>query len=106
MLLVMRVIWVTLTRLIVAPLNRFTNHVVAVGQTGDLTRRIGLDRDDEIGVLSREFDATAEQLDNVRRRLLEQSYQSGMAESPPELSTIPERAQPIVVTVSHLQRSP
>ena len=104
-LLVMIVIWVMLTRLIVAPLNRLTTHVVAVGQTGDLTRRLGLDRNDEIGVLSKEFDATAEQLDNVRRRLLEQSYQSGMAEiAAGVIHNVRNALSPIVVTVSHLSQ--
>jgi signal transduction histidine kinase len=102
-LLVMAIIWVMLTRLIVAPLNRLTNHVVAVGRTGDLTRRVALDRNDEIGVLSKEFDAAAEQLDNVRRRLLEQSYQSGMAEiAAGVIHNVRNALSPVVVTVSHL----
>ncbi len=102
-LLVMAVIWVMLTRLIVAPLNRLTNHVVAVGRTGDLTSRVALDRNDEIGVLSKEFDAAVEQLDNVRRRLLEQSYQSGMAEiAAGVIHNVRNALSPVVVTVSHL----
>jgi sensor domain CHASE-containing protein/HAMP domain-containing protein len=79
-LLIMAAIWLMLNRHIVAPLNRLTRHVLEVGQTGDLTRRMAIERDDEIGLLAREFDAAATQLDNARRRLLEQSYQSGMAE--------------------------
>jgi two-component system, NtrC family, sensor kinase len=102
-LLVMAVIWIVLTRLIVAPLNKLTTHVVAVGETGDLSRRVALDRNDEIGVLSKEFDATAEQLDNVRRRLLEQSYQSGMAEiATGVIHNVRNALSPVVITVSHL----
>jgi two-component system, NtrC family, sensor kinase len=102
-LLVMVVIWVMLTRLIVAPLNKLTTHVVAIGQTGDLTRRVGLDRNDEIGVLSKEFDAAAEQLGHVRRRLVEQSYQSGMAEiAAGVIHNVRNALSPVVVTVSHL----
>ena len=51
--LVMAVIWVMLTRLIVAPFNKLTNHVVDVGRTGDLSQRVALERNDEIGVLPR-----------------------------------------------------
>jgi signal transduction histidine kinase len=69
-----------LTRLIVAPLNTLTDHVLMVGRTGDLSKRLHLERDDEIGVLSREFDGATVQLEQTRRRLLEQSYQSGMAD--------------------------
>lgn len=102
-LLVMAVIWLTLTRLIVAPLNKLTTHVVAIGKTGDLTRRVGLERNDEIGVLSKEFDAAAEQLGNVRRRLVEQSYQSGMAEiAAGVIHNVRNALSPMVVTVSHL----
>ena len=102
-LLVMAVIWFTLTRLIVTPLNRLTTHVLAVGKTGDLTRRIALDRDDEIGVLSKEFDEAAAQLDNARRRLLEQSYQSGMSEiAAGVIHNIRNALSPTVVTIGHL----
>jgi sensor domain CHASE-containing protein len=102
-LLVMTVIWFTLTRLIVTPLNRLTNHVLAVGKTGDLTRRIALDRNDEIGLLSKQFDEAAAQLDNARRRLLEQSYQSGMAEiAAGVIHNIRNALSPTVVTVAHL----
>ncbi len=102
-LLVMAVIWIMLTRLIVAPLNKLTNHVVAVGQTGDLSRRLALERNDEIGVLSKEFDAAAEQLGLVRRRLVEESYQSGMAEiAAGVIHNVRNALSPVVVTVSHL----
>jgi signal transduction histidine kinase len=102
-LLVMGVIWFTLTRLIVTPLNRLTTHVLAVGKTGDLTRRIALDRDDEIGLLSKQFDEAAAQIDNARRRLLDQSYQSGMAEiAAGVIHNIRNALSPTVVTVAHL----
>jgi two-component system NtrC family sensor kinase len=102
-ILVMAVIWVMLTRLIVAPLNKLTTHVVEVGRTGDLSRRLALERNDEIGVLSKEFDAAAEQLGQVRRRLVEESYQSGMAEiAAGVIHNVRNALSPVVVTVSHL----
>lgn len=102
-ILVMGVIWVMLTRLIVAPLNKLTNHVVDVGKTGDLTKRMALERNDEIGFLAKEFDAATEQLGNVRRRLVEDSYQSGMAEiAAGVIHNVRNALSPVVVTVSHL----
>jgi signal transduction histidine kinase len=102
-ILVMAVIWVMLTRLIVAPLNKLTNHVVEVGKTGDLSKRIALERNDEIGVLAKEFDAATEQLGIVRRRLVEDSYQSGMAEiAAGVIHNVRNALSPVVVTVSHL----
>ena len=102
-LLVMTVIWFTLSRLIVIPLDRLTTHVLAVGKTGDLSRRIALDRNDEIGLLSKQFDEATAQLDNARRRLLEQSYQSGMAEiAAGVIHNIRNALSPTVVTIAHL----
>ena len=102
-ILVMWVIWLMLTRLIVAPLNELTNHVVEVGKTGDLTKRTDLVRNDEIGVLAKEFDDATEQLGQVRRRLVEESYQSGMAEiAAGVIHNVRNALAPVVVTVSHL----
>ena len=102
-ILVMGVIWLMLTRLIVAPLNELTNHVVEVGKTGDLTKRLALERNDEIGVLAKEFDGTTEQLGQVRRRLVEESYQSGMAEiAAGVIHNVRNALSPVAVTVSHL----
>jgi two-component system NtrC family sensor kinase len=102
-ILVMWVIWLMLTRLIVTPLNKLTNHVVEVGKTGDLTKRTTLKRNDEIGVLAKEFDDATEQLGQVRRRLVEESYQSGMAEiAAGVIHNVRNALSPVVVTVSHL----
>jgi signal transduction histidine kinase len=95
--------WTILKQQIVNPLNKLTNHVVAVGETGDLSRRMALERDDEIGVLSKEFNSAVEQLESVRRRLLEKSYQSGMAEiAAGVIHNVRNALSPVVVTVSHL----
>jgi two-component system, NtrC family, sensor kinase len=102
-ILVMGVIWLVLTRLIVAPLNRLTKHVVEVGKTGDLGKRVALERSDEIGVLAKEFDAAAEQLGQARQRLVEESYRSGMAEiAAGVIHNVRNALSPVVVTVSHL----
>jgi sensor domain CHASE-containing protein len=104
--LLMAIMWVMLTRHIIVPLRKLTAHVLEVGQTGDLTRRLTLDRDDEIGVLAREFDAANSQLDNARRRLLEQSYQSGMAEiAAGVMHNIRNALSPVAVTLWKLSET-
>jgi len=65
----------------IAPLTSLTQHALSIGQTGDLKRRLSLQRADEIGTLSKEFDAMIGQLAEAREKLLEQSYYTGVAEA-------------------------
>jgi sensor domain CHASE-containing protein len=65
----------------VSPLTNLTQHVLSIGQTGDLKRRLSMQRSDEIGTLSKEFDAMIGQLAEARENLLEQSYYTGVAEA-------------------------
>jgi sensor domain CHASE-containing protein len=105
-LLLMTLMWVMLRRHIILPLKKLTAHVLEVGLTGDLTRRLTFQRDDEIGVLAREFDAANSQLDNARRRLLEQSYQSGMAEiAAGVMHNIRNALSPVAVTLWKLSET-
>lgn len=50
--------------MVMRPLARLTDHATAIGQTQNLSRRLHLDRNDEIGTLGREFDRMVEQLEN------------------------------------------
>jgi sensor domain CHASE-containing protein len=69
-----------LRRMVLEPTRRLTAHAVALGERDDLSARVALDRSDELGVLAREFNRMVERLADARRRLLEQSYHSGVAE--------------------------
>ena len=79
-LVVMAATGVLLQWILIGPVARLTGHVLAIGQSGDIGRRVALDRTDELGVLSKEFDAMLEKLADARNRLLEHSYRSGLAE--------------------------
>ena len=63
-----------------SPIARLTAHAAHVGKSGDLDARINSQREDEIGVLGREFDAMVARLGDTRALLLEQSYKAGIAE--------------------------
>lgn len=77
---IMAVTGILLQWLLIGPLVNLTTHVVQIGRSGVLSRRLGHDRRDEIGILSREFDKMLASLEEARDRLLESSYQTGIAE--------------------------
>lgn len=78
-ILVMAVLAILLQWVLVGPLVRLTQHVVEIGTDGALDRRVALPRRDEIGILGREFDRMLVSLAEARKRLLDHSYQSGIA---------------------------
>jgi signal transduction histidine kinase len=79
-LFILTVLLVLLQRGVIGPITRLTNHFVAVGQSDNLTTRLSLDRSDEIGTMGKEFDNMVSKLSDARKKLMDQSYTSGMAE--------------------------
>lgn len=79
-LVIFIVLTIGMRKLVLTPLKRLTDHTVSLGQDNDLAVRLALNRKDEIGILSREFDHMIERLASARKSLMEQSYRSGMAE--------------------------
>jgi sensor domain CHASE-containing protein len=77
--LVMAVLAILLQWLLVGPLVSLTRHIVELQAEGTPSRRVALPRQDEIGILSREFDHMLARLAEARDRLLDHSYQSGVA---------------------------
>ncbi len=78
---VMLVLLLLLRRKVVAPLEKLTSHVVAIGKNKDVTAKLSMERSDEIGTLAKEFNHMVEQLAKARDKLLEQSYSLGKAET-------------------------
>lgn len=102
-LIILIVLVIGLRRMVLTPIRRLTEHAVAVGQSGDLTARLTLARRDELGVLAREFDRMVERLAETRRALVEQSYQSGIAEmASGVLHNIGNAITPLKVRVANL----
>jgi two-component system, NtrC family, sensor kinase len=77
--LVLLLLVVVLNRVILDPLALVTRHAVAIGEGGD-AGPLNLRRDDEMGVLAREFDRMVERVAESRMQLVDQSYQAGFAE--------------------------
>jgi signal transduction histidine kinase len=79
-LVILIVLIIGLQRMVLIPLKRLTDHTVAIGKSNDLSVNLTLNRKDEIGILSREYDHMVERLAKTQKVLMEQSYHSGMAE--------------------------
>ena len=77
--LVLVLLVVVLNRVILDPLARITHHAVAIGEGTDATP-LNLQREDEMGVLAREFDRMVERVTESRMQLVDQSFQAGFAE--------------------------
>lgn len=58
-----------LQKTVVTPLSKLTHHTVAIRESDDLSLRCVVNRDDEIGVLSREINHMVERLQQVRQEL-------------------------------------
>lgn len=102
-LLILAVLVFGLRRMVLVPLQQLTEHAVDVGQRGDLAARLTLERRDELGVLAREFDQMVERLAETRKALIDQSYQSGVAEmASGVLHNIGNAVTPLKVRVANL----
>jgi sensor domain CHASE-containing protein len=105
-LLVMAVTVALLQHLLVGPISQLTQHLLAVGSSGDLSRRVALDRADEIGMLGRQFDGMLQKLAEFRGRLLEQSYSAGIAEmASGVLHNIRNQLAPLSMRLGRLEAS-
>ena len=78
--LMMVVMWWLLTSTLLRPIGQLARHAVRVGTEDRLDERLDLRRGDEIGILARNFDEMMDRLAETRRRLVEQSFHSGVAE--------------------------
>ncbi len=78
--LVLLVLLIFLRRTVFAPIALLTQHAKTIGSHEDLNERLQIQRKDEIGTLANEFNLMVERLAETRKQLIDQSYQSGVAE--------------------------
>lgn len=104
-IVVLFVLLVALRRMVLRPVSRMTRHAVAIAEGDDLTQRMNVRRNDELGVLAREFDRMVDQLAETRRRLVDQSFEAGAAQvASGLLHNVGNAMTPLGVTVAGLQR--
>ena len=79
-LIMMFVLWFALRRAMLQPLSKLTDHAARIGADDNLKVHLNLKRRDEIGILAGTFDIMVRRLAEARRRLVDQSFRSGVAE--------------------------
>ncbi len=79
-ILIFLVLLRVLQRTVINPLTRFTRFAIQVAETDDTSARMQMDRPDEVGILSREFDRMLEEIERSRSLLVQTARQAGMSE--------------------------
>jgi signal transduction histidine kinase len=79
-LLLLLVLLRLLNRIVIGPLSHLTQHTVEIGRTEDMSARVSMERKDEIGLLSREFDGLMGKLEKSREEVIKTSRLAGMSE--------------------------
>jgi signal transduction histidine kinase len=82
-LLMMLVLLNMLQRTVLKPLAHLTEHAVEIGRSDDFTKRVGTgvkSRNDEVGILTREFDSMIEKVAESRAALVDTARAAGMSE--------------------------
>ena len=79
-LLMLLVLLALIQRTVLQPLTKLTRNAVALGKTEDASIGFDLHRDDEVGILSREFDNMLAKLSRSRAELVRTARAAGMSE--------------------------
>ena len=104
-MLVMLILWKLLQQAILKPVEKLTDHALRIGEDDNYSKHLNLKRDDEIGVLAHAFDQMIDQLEETRKRLVDQSYHSGIAEmASGVLHNIGNAITPLNVRLATLQQ--
>jgi len=104
--LVCSFIWFMLNYTILRPIEKLSTHIVEIRDSGDLSRQLSMDRGDEIGVLSRQFDSMTADVHDARQALLDQSFKAGKADTAAEvMHNIRNAMTPMINGLDRLRKS-
>jgi signal transduction histidine kinase len=89
---------------VLAPIAAMTRHVLGIRATDDMSVRLEVRHADELGILAREFNHMIDCLAQTRHRVVDASYQSGLAEmASGALHNLGNALTPVGVHVTSLQ---
>jgi signal transduction histidine kinase len=78
--LLLLVLLFVLRRSVIDPLSKLTQHAVEIGASDDYSRRLNVQRADEIGALAREFDGMLGKLERSHEAMVRAARDAGMSE--------------------------
>lgn len=79
------IIWYLLRGTILKPIESLAEHIRKIRNSGDLSHKLELRADDEIGGLAADFDGLTSALEEARKALLFQSFKAGKADTAAEV---------------------
>jgi len=104
-ILTMFVLAIVLRWRITGPLQQMANHAIQLGSQSNFKARLNLSRQDEIGILAKEFDQMVQHLDDSRKQLSDSAHQAGMAEIASEiLHNVGNAVNSLNCSASHLEQ--
>jgi two-component system NtrC family sensor kinase len=83
--LIMVLLWWFMKRTIVEPIDALVEHISRIRKSGDLSDKLALESDDEIGMLAEQYDMLNSEVHATRGALLRQSYKAGKADTAAEV---------------------
>jgi sensor domain CHASE-containing protein len=83
--LLMVLLWRFMKGAIIGPIETLKVHMDKIRKSGDLSDKLNLQSDDEIGVLAGQFDKLTTEVHETRAALLQQSFKAGKADTAAEV---------------------
>ena len=83
--LLMVVLWWFMKGTIIRPIIELTSHMDKIRKSGDLSDKLNLESDDEIGLLADQYDRLNSEVHETRAALLHQSFKAGKADTAAEV---------------------
>ena len=100
------VMWFLLRGTILAPIEALATHMQKIRKSGDLSEKLQLRSNDEIGALADQFDSLTAEVNEARKALLFQSFKAGKADTAAEvLHNIRNAMTPMINGIDRLARS-
>ena len=91
---------------ILRPIGELSAHIQEIRNSGDLSRQLSTVRNDEIGVLGRQFDSMTADVHDARQALLDQSFKAGKADTAAEvMHNIRNAMTPMINGLERLRKS-